>query len=101
MNLDPVTTVLAAARLTSLIAEDELTQPVRNVVDDWAQVAPDNILRNRLAYLVSCSRCVSVWAGAAVLLAQVVPVARPLVKALALSQAALGALTVLDAIERL
>jgi hypothetical protein len=98
--MNSLITVLAAARLTSLVAEDELTQPIRNAVDDWAQVAPDSSLRNRLAYLVSCSRCVSVWAGAGILLAQTVPAARPLVKVLALSQAALGALTVLDAIER-
>lgn len=98
--MSPLTLTLAATRLTSLIAEDELTQPIRDLADHWAVKRPNSLLRNRLAYLVSCSRCVSVWAAAAVLATQLVPAARPLVRALALSQAALGTLTVLDAIER-
>lgn len=78
-----ITTVLAIARLTSLITEDEITQPIRDYVDDL----PHNVVTDKLAYLVSCKRCVSVWATAAVLVAH--KKAPFLVKVLAGSQAAL------------
>lgn len=83
-----------------MIAEDELTAPLRAKVDAWADGHPTGSLRERLNYLVSCSRCVSVYAAAAILAAQAVPQGRPLVKVLALSQAGLAVLTYLDMIER-
>ena len=89
-------TVLAIARLTSLVAEDELTAPIREAIDRWA----GGPIPEKLAYLVSCSRCVSVWAAGGILIAQQTRVGRPLVWALAGSQAALGVLTALDRLER-
>lgn len=49
----------AAWRITELVVEDEVSREAREWVD---QHAPD-----KLRYLVSCKRCVSVWAGFAVL----------------------------------
>jgi hypothetical protein len=88
---------LAIARLTSLIAEDELTAPIREAIDRRAGAGP---VQEKLAYLVTCSRCVSVWAAGGVLIAQQTRIGRPLVAALAGSQAALGVLTALDRLER-
>ena len=95
-----ITAALAIARLTSLVAEDELTAPLRTAVEDWARRNPDSVLRDRLAYLTSCSRCVSVWAAGAVLIGQKTRAGRPLVAVLAGSQVARGILTVLDRLER-
>lgn len=89
-------TALAIARLTSLIAEDELTAPIRAAIDRRA-TGP---LTMQLSYLVNCSRCVSVWAAGGILIAQQTRVGRPLVRALAGSQAALGVLAALDRLER-
>lgn len=83
-----------------MIAEDDLTRPLREKVDTWASEAPDGSLKERINYLVSCSRCVSVYAAAAILALEVLPVGRRVVNTLALSQAALGTLTYLDSVER-
>jgi hypothetical protein len=48
---------LATYRLTKLINEDEATRPIREAILR-AQHNP------KLEYLLSCSWCVSVWAGA-------------------------------------
>lgn len=48
--------VLATDRLTRLITEDEISRPVR---EDIARRWPDS----RIAYLVTCKACVSVWTG--------------------------------------
>ena len=74
-----ITAALAIARLTSLVAEDELTAPLRTAVEDWARRNPDSVLRDRLAYLTWCSGCVSVWAAGAVLIGQKTRAGRPLV----------------------
>ncbi len=65
--------VAAAHRITKLIVEDEISRPIREAV---AERWPDS----RLAYLVTCPYCVSVWAGAAVVI-----LPRPLRWTLALS----------------
>lgn len=49
----------AAWRITELVVEDEVSRETREWVD---RHAPDKV-----KYLVSCKRCVSVWAGFAVL----------------------------------
>lgn len=97
--MNPVTLALATARLTSLIAEDEITAPIRKRVDEWANGHPEGSLRERLNYLVTCSRCVSVYAGGAVLAASLVPPLRPLLRTLAASQAGLVILTLSDRLE--
>jgi hypothetical protein len=51
-------------------------------------------------YLVNCPRCVSVWAGAAILAGQHIRPVRPLIKALALSQAALVVVDTADYFDR-
>lgn len=48
---------LAVHRLTRLATEDEITEPVRQRI---TTAAPEG----RLAYLVTCPWCVSMWAGA-------------------------------------
>jgi len=48
---------LAVHRLTRLAVEDEITRPLRERITD---AAPDG----RLAYLVTCPWCVSMWIGA-------------------------------------
>lgn len=57
---DPVTLAvgaLAVHRLTRLVTEDEVTAPLR---DRITNAAPEG----RLAYLVSCPWCVSIYAAA-------------------------------------
>ncbi len=50
-----VLTVVAVARLTRLVAVDYLTEPVRR----WAQAR----VPERVAYLLGCSWCASIWVG--------------------------------------
>lgn len=65
---------LAVWRITTLVTEDRIAQPVRDAINsrspEWAR------------YLVSCRACVSFWAGVAVA-SGLVP--RPVTRALALS----------------
>ncbi len=71
---------LAVARVTRLVVEDKITEDLRYKVIGRYQ-------GTKLAYLVTCQYCVSVWAGLAVVLMKRLPLGRHLVKALALSQA--------------
>lgn len=87
----PVVGALAVARLTSLITEDEITEPIRSRVTEWSDRYPEGSVPDRLGYLVSCQRCVSVWAAGGVLVASYFRPTRPLVRILAASQAALAA----------
>ena len=95
----PVVLALATIRLTQLVTDDELTEPIRDKTDEWAKKAGYGSLPDRLSYLVSCQRCVSVWAAAAVLVGSRLRVARPLVYTLAVSQAALYTITVADRVQ--
>jgi hypothetical protein len=57
---DPVTLAVGAFavhRLTRLVVGDEITAPLRERISN---AAPEG----RLAYLLTCPWCVSVWAGA-------------------------------------
>jgi|SRR5882757_4830820 len=56
-----LTRCLATWRITELIVSDEITRPAREAVAKrWPGSKP--------AYLLTCPRCVSVWAAAAVLI---------------------------------
>jgi hypothetical protein len=50
---------LATYRLTRLVIEDEVTAPLRDAA--YARLKPGG----KLAYLLSCPWCVSIWAGGA------------------------------------
>ncbi len=78
---------LAAARVTRLVTEDKITEPIRTYVQSLG--VP------RLEYLVSCQACVSVWAGALVV-SGLVP--RRVKQALAVSEAVVLAKRGLDAL---
>lgn len=71
--------VLAVNRITHLIVDDEITKPIREAV---ARRWPDS----KASYLITCPKCVSVWAGLAVSSGRV---PRPVLWALALSSASL------------
>lgn len=77
----------AAWRITKLVTEDEIARPFREAV---ARKWPDS----KVAYLVECPACVSVWAGLA---AAVMP--RPLASALASSAGTLGAKWLAEVVE--
>ena len=97
---DAVVVGLAVARLTTLVTTDEITEPLRRKVDDWARGYPVGSVRERLAYLVSCSKCTSVWAAGAVLGLWVSGEGgKAVVRLLAASQGALSLLTLYDAVE--
>jgi len=53
---------LAVARATGLVSTDELTKPWR----DWLfrRLNPDKRWHERLAYLVECPWCTSMWLSA-------------------------------------
>lgn len=62
-----VLVLLAVWRLARLIAVDEIAVPIRRPVERWAERTEGKGRRGRLAaklaYLVTCPWCVSVWAG--------------------------------------
>lgn len=80
----PVINALAAARLTRLVTDDYLTLPLRALVvraayrgyseqqtdQQWVESALDDPSPPRLAKLVTCTACASVWVGAGVLIAE-------------------------------
>lgn len=74
---------IAAKRLTDLIVDDEIARPARDLIEarggEWGE------------YVVACHRCVSVWAGFAVVLAPA-----PLVNALAVSEAVINLIDLED-----
>jgi hypothetical protein len=85
--LDVATNVLATARLTRLITEDELAEPIRSKLE--------NSGNDKLAYLATCPYCVSVWAGLLVV-SGLVP--RKIKQALALSEATVAFRAAVDAL---
>ena len=52
---------LATYRLTRLVVEDEITRPLREKV--WDTHPPES---TKLGYILTCSHCTSIYAGAAV-----------------------------------
>lgn len=97
--LDAVTLTLATARLAMLVAQDEITEPLRQKVDAFAKDAEYGSLPERLSYLVSCTKCTSIWASAAVLLLWRFPAGQTIVRLLAGSQAAITTLAALEWLE--
>lgn len=90
---------LAIARLTTLVAQDEITEPIRQWVTALADNHESNVLITKLEYLISCTRCVSIWAAFAVVLGGNQRWTKPMVLALAGSQAAVMLLTVQESVE--
>jgi hypothetical protein len=82
---------LATARLTQLVVDDTITEPVRESVGAKFPVLDE---------IVNCHACTSVWAGAGILVAEQTGVGRFLVRVLALSQAALAVKAVIERIDR-
>jgi hypothetical protein len=95
---------LAAARLTRLVVDDEITAPVRDKIYDLRTPGPGRRFTSawdKVDDAVNCHACTSVWAGAAVTVAEHGgPVGRFLVRTLALSQAALAVKALIDKVER-
>lgn len=83
--VDLATQALAAWRLTRLVTEDELAEPLRDAVVARFGAPQDS----KLAYLVHCPFCVSMYASAGVVVADMIAprFARPVIRALALSAA--------------
>lgn len=98
--MNPAVLALAALRLTTLIVHDEVTRPLRIIVDRWAGDAPAFTIRERVSTLLGCDRCTGIWAAAAVLGMSQVRVLRPAVNVLATAQAALALHTVLEKLDR-
>lgn len=98
--MNPVVVALATKRLTQLLVEDELTRPLREKIDHWARGAEEFSLRDRVATLVMCPACMSVWSAGAVLLAHRHPVGRLLARVLAASAAALILEAIVGRLER-
>lgn len=98
--MNPAVIALAVARLTTLVVEDEITRPVRERVQWWANGADEFSVRERLSTLLRCQKCVGIWSAAAVLAAARIPVLRPAVNVLAAAQAALAVTTILEKWDR-
>lgn len=61
MNLTTlITDVVAVRRLTRLIQEDRITAEMRDLY--WAKFP----INTKMGFLLSCSWCVSIWAGLAI-----------------------------------
>lgn len=52
--------ILAVIRLTRLINEDVITEPLRNLV--WSKFPPNT----KLGYILTCPWCMSIWAALAI-----------------------------------
>lgn len=98
--MNAIAAVFATHRLATLIVEDEITRPVREAVFDWAEGAEEFSLRERVASALDCKACMSVWSGAAVLVACQFRVGRWAVGILAASGAALALESVVQRLER-
>jgi hypothetical protein len=92
--------VLATQRLTQLVVEDDITRPLRIAVSRWAQGHDEFSFRERVDFALNCGACASVYAGAAVLLADRFTVGRALLRVLSASAAALAAKAVVEKLER-
>lgn len=92
------TLILASTRLTTLITQDEITAPLRASLQARADSDPLSLAASyKIPYLLSCNRCVSVYAAAAILTLDSFRLTRPVTRLLALSQVAI---TLLDALDR-
>lgn len=96
----PITMALAVHRIARLVVEDEITRPYREAVEEWSDGADEFSLRERVNTLIGCKLCVSVWAGALVVLLARLPGGHLLNRILALSDLSISADIVLDRIDR-
>jgi hypothetical protein len=102
--LDSAILGLATARLTQLVVDDEITEPIRMAVrrgyeNAEVESAKESAL-DQVDTAINCHACTSVWAGASVLIAEQSGVGRFLVRVLALSQAALAVKSLIERIDR-
>lgn len=108
-------TALATARLTQLVVDDEIMQPVRDTVGKHSVSRVEQVKTSfgvtmphpirqpfwaKVDEAINCHACTSVWAGAGILVAEQIPFGRFLVRVLALSQAALAVKSVIERIDR-
>jgi hypothetical protein len=63
--VDLAVDALATFRLTRLLVEDEIAEPIRRRV--WKRFDPQE---TKVGYLFTCPWCVSIWVGAAVVAAR-------------------------------
>lgn len=92
--------VMATQRLTQLVTQDEITRPLREKVERWADDYPEFSVPERLAYLVTCPACASVYGGTVVLLLEQTRIGRMVNVMLALSGAALAVDAVIELVNR-
>lgn len=79
LKYDSFLKLLAVDRLVQLVVADEITRPIREGVEKrWPG--------SKIAYMVSCKACVSVWAG---LVVSTGKVPKPIISALAASDVVL------------
>lgn len=83
--LSAAASALATRRLTTVAVEDEIAREVRERV--WEKFPPET---SKIGYLLTCRKCSSVWAGAAVFALSRFRATRWIVAALALSEASLS-----------
>lgn len=98
--MNPVVGVLAVQRLTQLITEDTLTDPIRMRINDWAEGAAQYSFKDQVATLAQCRACMSVWAAAGILVAARFRAGRFLIRVLAGSGAALLVAAVRERVDR-
>lgn len=95
--MKPLILSLATARLTQLVVDDTITEPVRDKIHERPGDEPWS---NVLDEIVNCHACTSIWSGAGILVAEQTGIGRFLVRVLALSQAALAVKAVIERIDR-
>lgn len=66
-----VVDALATLRLTRLVVSDTVAEPIRHRVLSWAETPRDGAMAHpRVAELLGCSWCTSIWTAAAVVFAR-------------------------------
>lgn len=54
---------LAVWRLTRLLTLDGITAELRELVTEWTETGPQSTAKEKVAELIGCPHCVSVWAA--------------------------------------
>lgn len=98
--MNALITAMAVHRLSKLITEDEIMRPVRERVFAWAEGSKEFSPQERVATLIECIACMSVWSAAGILVASQSRVGRWLAGILAASDAALGIEAIIGRLER-
>lgn len=91
---------MAVHRLSKMVTEDEIMRPVRERVFAWAEGSKEFSPQERVATLIECIACMSVWTAAGLLLASRTRVGWWLAGVLAASDAALGIEAIVGRLER-